>query len=87
MVHSHCDFFGQVAFPAVLDLGLRAKKLGKSSVTYEIGLFERSVEAVKAVGCFTHVFVDRESYTVAEEGMPREVKHGLERIMEGRALL
>ncbi|KAG9528744.1 Thioesterase/thiol ester dehydrase-isomerase, partial [Aureobasidium melanogenum] len=61
VVHSHCDYLAPVGFPALVDLGLRVKKLGKSSVTYEIGVFERGVEEVKAVGEFVHVFVDRES--------------------------
>src|SRR5271156_5807322 len=30
VVHSFCDFFGSVAFPAVLDLGMRVTKLGKT---------------------------------------------------------
>jgi len=46
------------AFPAVLELGLRVNKLGTSSVTYEVGIFEEGVEGVKAVGGFTHVFCD-----------------------------
>src|SRR5579862_3965997 len=60
VVHSSSDYFAPVGFPAVLDLGLRVNKLGTSSVTYEIGVFERGVEEVKAVGSFVHVFVDRE---------------------------
>ena len=71
----------------MLDLGLRVIKLGKSSVTYEIGLFERGVDEVKAVGCFTHVFVDRDTSQVAKEGMSLEVRRGLERIMVRRARL
>lgn len=52
MVHSHGDFFGSIAFPAVAELALRVNKLGKSSVTYEVALFERGVEEVKSVGEF-----------------------------------
>ncbi|KAF4629961.1 hypothetical protein G7Y89_g8185 [Cudoniella acicularis] len=59
VVHSRGDFFGSIAFPAVADLALRVNKLGKSSVAYEIALFERGVESVKSVGEITHVFVDR----------------------------
>lgn len=50
VVHSHCDYFAPTEFPAVVDLALRVSKLGKSSVTYEIGVFERGQEEVKAVG-------------------------------------
>src|SRR5690242_17344247 len=36
VVHSHCDYFAPLEFPAIVDLALRVNKLGKSSVTYEI---------------------------------------------------
>ncbi|QDS77118.1 hypothetical protein FKW77_000968 [Venturia effusa] len=49
VVHSHCDYISPTGFPATVDLCLRVNKLGKSSVTYEIGVFERGVEEVKAV--------------------------------------
>lgn len=76
-MHSHCDYFSPVGFPALVDLGLRVKKLGKSSVTYEIGVFERDVEGVKAVGEFVHVFVDRESRRPRSEGMSDSMRKGL----------
>ena len=36
-------------FPATVDLALRVNKLGKSSVTYEIGVFERGIAEPRAV--------------------------------------
>ncbi|RAL65844.1 hypothetical protein DID88_005507 [Monilinia fructigena] len=80
VVHSHGDFFGSIAFPAVADLALRVNKLGKSSVTYEIALFERGVEEVKSVGEIIHVFVDRETGRPAVQGMNAVIKEGLRRI-------
>jgi acyl-CoA thioester hydrolase len=80
VVHSHGDFFGSIAFPAVADLALRVNKLGKSSVTYEIGLFERGVEDVKSVGEIIHVFVDRKTSRPAANGMKEEIKTGLQKI-------
>jgi acyl-CoA thioester hydrolase len=81
VVHSHNDFFGSIAFPAVAELGLRVNKLGKSSVTYEIALFEHGVEEVKSVGEFVHVFVDRETGRPAVEGMKESIKEGLRKIL------
>lgn len=81
VVHSHCDYFAPVEFPAIVDLALRVNKLGKSSVTYEIGVFERGQEEVKAVGEFIHVFVDRESRRPGAEGMADELKRGLEKLV------
>jgi acyl-CoA thioester hydrolase len=81
VVHSHADFFGSIAFPAVADLALRVNKLGKSSVTYEIALFQRGVEEVKSVGEIIHVFVDRETGRPAANGMKDGLKEGLSRIL------
>jgi acyl-CoA thioester hydrolase len=65
----------------VVDLALRVNKLGKSSVTYEIGVFEQGHDEVKAVGEFIHVFVDRESRRPGASGMSHELKTGLQRLM------
>jgi acyl-CoA thioester hydrolase len=87
VVHSHADFFGSIAFPAVADLALRVNKLGKSSVTYEIALFQRGVEEVKSVGEIIHVFVDRETGRPAANGMNDGLKEGLSRILVSKSKL
>ncbi|KAG0646713.1 hypothetical protein D0Z07_6181 [Hyphodiscus hymeniophilus] len=81
VVHSHSDFFGSIAFPAVADLALRVNKLGKSSVTYEVALFQQGIDEVKAIGEFVHVFVDRETGRPATNGMKEDIKEGLQRIL------
>jgi acyl-CoA thioester hydrolase len=81
VVHSHCDYFSPTGFPAVYDLGLRVNKLGKSSVTYEIGVFERGSEEPKAVGEFIHVFVERQGMKPGKSGMEEEVRKGLEKLV------
>ncbi|CAL8574523.1 hypothetical protein XPA_000480 [Xanthoria parietina] len=58
-VSTACTYFAPISFPAVIDLGLRVMKLGTASVTYEVGVFERGAEDVRAVGNFVHVFVER----------------------------
>ncbi|RDX42290.1 thioesterase [Lentinus brumalis] len=59
VVSSYSHFFSPLSFPAVLDLGLRVTKLGSSSVSYEIAVFEEGVAVPSVVGGYTHVFVDR----------------------------
>ncbi|KAK2753180.1 hypothetical protein FQN54_008006 [Arachnomyces sp. PD_36] len=97
VVSSYCGYFASVAFPDVLDLCLRVEKLGKSSVTYEVGVFRRAEgedkedEAVKVVGGFTHVFVEREGMRPTG-GMDAGIRKGLEALVvdgrgEGRAKL
>jgi acyl-CoA thioester hydrolase len=58
-VESRCSYLRAVAFPDDLDAGLRVAKLGRSSVTYEVGIFTRGEDAAAAEGSFVHVFVDR----------------------------
>lgn len=77
VVSSHCQFFFPLSFPEVLDLGLRVNHLGKSSVTYEVGIFREGSTEPAAVGGYTHVFVDavgRKSSQIGErtrEGLQR----------------
>ena len=87
VVHSHCDYLAPIEFPAVVDLALRANKLGKSSVTYEIGVFERGQDEVKAVGEFIHVFVDRQTRRPPKDGMGETLKRGLEELLPHKASL
>jgi acyl-CoA thioester hydrolase len=53
-VDAHTEFFSSIAYPGVAELGLRVNKLGKSSVTYEVGIFEQGVDEVKAVASWSH---------------------------------
>ncbi len=81
VVHSESEYFGPVGFPSIVDLGLRVNRLGKSSATYEVGVFEREKDEVRAVGGYTHVFVERETNRTASTGMSEEIRRGLEKIL------
>ena len=83
IVSTHADYFGSVAFPDVLEVGLRVAKLGTSSVTWEVGVFRKGEEDVKMVGTYVHVFVVRETMQVAKEGMDGRVRRGLEKLLSG----
>lgn len=81
VVHSACEYMAPVGFPALLELGLRVNRLGRSSVTYEIGLFEKGDECVKAIGSFVHVFVDRRHRKSTAEAMDEGLGKGLAAIL------
>lgn len=83
-VHSHTDFLSSIAYPAVAEVGVRVNKLGKSSVTYEVAVFERGVPGVKAVGEFVHVFVERKLGRPGPNGMSEGLRRNLERITVGK---
>ncbi|KUI59031.1 hypothetical protein VP1G_11150 [Cytospora mali] len=72
-----------VSFPAIAELAMRVNKLGKSSVTYELALFEKEVDEVKSVGELVHVFVDRATGRPSTKGMNETMRCGLERILVG----
>lgn len=65
----------------MVDLALRVNKLGKSSVTYEIGVFTQGDEDVKAVGEFVHVFVERDGMKPSSSGMNSALRQGLEALL------
>jgi acyl-CoA thioester hydrolase len=75
---SHCAYHAALSFPDVVDAGLRVSKLGRTSVTYEIGLFRRDDPEPAATGWFVHVFVDRRTRRPAE--MPSRLREALARL-------
>jgi acyl-CoA thioester hydrolase len=59
VVETCCRFHRPLAFPGVVDAGLRVARLGNSSVRYEIGLFAAGEHEPAATGHFVHVWVGR----------------------------
>lgn len=55
---SSCEFLRSVAYPDALEVGLRAERVGRTSVTWALGLFSGVEDGPVATGSFTHVFVD-----------------------------
>lgn len=83
VANSYCDYFGAAHYPGMLDIGLRVVKIGNSSVMYEVGVFQRGEDQVKAVGGFTQIWVDRATNKVTPEGVPTSVKQPLRPLLEG----
>jgi acyl-CoA thioester hydrolase len=61
VVETGCTFFTPIAFPDALEAGLAVTALGKTSVTYRIGIFKAGEAQAAAQGRFVHVYVERES--------------------------
>ena len=59
VVETGCKYFSELAFPDVISAGIKVRKLGSSSVTYDIGLFRGDADQASAQGHFVHVNVDR----------------------------
>ncbi|KAM7182814.1 HotDog domain containing protein [Rhypophila sp. PSN 637] len=81
MARTSVDYFGSISYPAVAELSLRVNHLGRSSATYEVGLFEKNVKGIRAVGEFVHVFVDRETGRPNANGMNSILRQSLEKIL------
>jgi acyl-CoA thioester hydrolase len=48
VVETQCNYFQSIAFPDLIDAGLRVARLGSSSVRYEIGLFREGEDEAAA---------------------------------------
>ena len=59
VIASSCRYFASGAFPDTLVVGLRADRVGTTSVAWGLGIFREADGALLATGTFVHVFVDR----------------------------
>jgi acyl-CoA thioester hydrolase len=67
VAESGCRYFSELQFPQNLTVGLAVTRLGRSSVTYRLGVFrvdpnepaENRAQSITALGHWVHVYVDR----------------------------
>ena len=78
VVETGCRYFAPVAFPEIVEAGVRVASIGRSSVRYEIGIFQQGEDKPAAEGHFVHVYVDRTSGRPTE--VPTDVRAFLERL-------
>ncbi len=62
VVRTQCDYFSQLGFPNNVTCGLSVAKIGKTSVSYEVGLFNADEFHCAAQVLFVHVYVDAVSH-------------------------
>lgn len=60
-----CRYHSSISFPQNLEIGLAVERLGKSSITYRIGVFAAGASHAAALGKFVHVYVDAASREVS----------------------
>lgn len=79
VVSSNCNYLSGIAYPDEIEAGLRVVKLGNSSVTYGVGIFQKGEDKVCAYGEFVHVFVQRaENKSVP---IPGAIRAALEKLL------
>ena len=76
VIETQCNYFAPVAFPQVVEAGLRVARIGSSSVRYEVGLFLQGEPLTVAKGHFVHVYVDRA--TRRPTALPERLRRVLE---------
>jgi acyl-CoA thioester hydrolase len=59
VAESGCRYFSELHFPESLVVGLAVTRLGRSSVTYRLGVFRAEAQPITALGHWVHVYVDR----------------------------
>ncbi|KAF9049612.1 thioesterase superfamily protein-like protein [Hymenopellis radicata] len=82
VVSSFCEFFAPLSFPQMISLGLRVTKVGRSSVSYEVGVFPDDAQQPAAVGGYTHVFVDSESRKSVTIRLHQQLETGLKALVQ-----
>jgi acyl-CoA thioester hydrolase len=61
VVETGCQYFSPVAFPDVLEVGIRVAHIGRTSVRYELAVFRQGEPHASAQGHFVHVYVARDT--------------------------
>lgn len=64
VAESGCRYLGELAYPADLVVGIRADRIGRSSVTFALALYAAGAgldDPVAAAGRWVHVYVDRDT--------------------------
>lgn len=61
VAETNCRYFKEIAFPSMVNVGLRIGRQGNSSIRYEIGLFRDDDDLACAQGFLVHVYVERKS--------------------------
>lgn len=83
VAESGCRYFREVEYPHPLEVGVRVERVGRSSVTYALGLFGADSAEPAALGRWVHVYIDRA--TRASVPIPAVVRDLLDDAVLARA--
>jgi acyl-CoA thioester hydrolase len=59
VAETSCRYYREVAFPVTVDVGVRVRRLGRTSVMFEFGVFVPGSAEIAAHGLWAQVYVDR----------------------------
>jgi len=75
-----CRFFQEMTYPAPIELGVAVERIGRSSVSYVVGLFQGSDDAA-AEGRVVVVYVDNTDAARPATPIPDDVRAAAEGIL------
>lgn len=75
-------FLAEITYPEAIDVGVRVRRLGRSSCIWEMALWRADSQECCALGHFVHVFIGRETRKSVE--IPPRIRACLERLMADR---
>ena len=70
VAETSCRYFREIGFPDPVDTGMVVDRVGTSSVTYRVGLFQGGSDRAAAEGRLVHVYVDRSSGSGSRQVRP-----------------
>ena len=83
VVEVGCRYFAEIGYPAPVDVGVVADKVGTSSVIYRVGLFQGDGEVAAAEGRFVHVYVDNTDPARPVTPMPDVIRAAVVPLLRG----
>lgn len=76
VVNSSCDFFQELTYPEIIEVGVAISKIGNASLTYDLAIFKQGQSQASAQGQFVHVFVSRK--TKKSTPIPQDMRDALQ---------
>jgi acyl-CoA thioester hydrolase len=78
-----CRYFAELGYPAPVDVGVVADKVGTSSIVYRVGLFQGDGAEAAAEGRFVHVYVDNTDPARPVTPLPDAIRAAVEPLLRG----
>jgi acyl-CoA thioester hydrolase len=78
-----CRYFAEITYPEPVDLGVYVERLGTSSITYRVGLFQGEDQRARAEATFVHVYVDNQDPARPVTPVPAEIRAAVEPLVAG----
>ena len=73
-----CRFFREIGYPAPVDLGVVVDRVGRTSVSYRVGLFQGDDDAAAAEGRVVVVYVDNTDPARPATPLPAAVRDAVQ---------